>query len=388
MIKQVTGKIRGIYKFVFNTVLLFFATTGKRKNNPNSVLIIKSEQIGDYVLFRNCLPWYRQIEAFTGYTFTLCGNSAFKSLALQFDAKQVDGFFWFNRSQLLTSMRYKYRILRALYKEGFEVVINTNYSRHPQLDDLLVFATGAAQKIGMQANFTHRKKWQSWLYDRKYTRLLNLPVQNFFEFDRNRQFVESLCEKALPIALNIEKELLPAGADTAPGFIIIFPASSEPVKIWDIENFIGVAKYCANIKNRKIVLVGHGEPDVTLNNRLKAALPQAIQEDFTNRLSLPELCTLASRADLVLTNDTAILHIAAAQKIPTIGLYTGTHFSRFGPYDRKRFPHVICIYPKQINDRVYTQTEALAKSIEQASPYAINDINYTDVIAAVDELLP
>ncbi|OQP59961.1 hypothetical protein A3860_35555 [Niastella vici] len=388
MIKQVTDKIRGAYKLVFNNTLLFFATTGKRKHNPSSVLIIKSEQIGDYILFRNCLPWYRTIPGFEDHSFTLCGNSAFKSLALQFDAQHVDGFVWFDRTKFLTSMRYKFRIMRTIYKEGFEVVINTNYSRHPQLDDLLSFATGAAQKIAMEANLTHRKKWQTWLYDKHYTRIIGLPVQNFFEFDRNIRFIETLSQQSLSIALTLEKDKLPPTPVAAKGFIIIFPSSSEPVKIWNIENFIGIGKYCAETKNKKIILVGHGKTDEMLNNKFKAALPLNIQEDYTNRLSLTELCKLVSQADLVITNDTAILHMGAAQQVPTIGLYTGTHFARFGPYDRKRFPHVICIYPKQINHFVYTQTAELAKQIEQASPYPINDINYNDVIAAIDELAP
>src|SRR5690348_12378157 len=109
MIKQVTDKIRGAYKLVFNNTLLYFATTGKRKHNPRSVLIIKSEQIGDYILFRNCLPLYRTIPEYNNHSFTLCGNSAFRSLALQFDNQHVDGFVWFDRSKFLTSMRYKYR---------------------------------------------------------------------------------------------------------------------------------------------------------------------------------------------------------------------------------------------------------------------------------------
>jgi ADP-heptose:LPS heptosyltransferase len=388
MIKQVTDKIRGGYKLVFNNTLLFFATKGRRKHNPRSVLIIKSEQIGDYILFRNCLPWYRSIPEYKDHSFTLCGNNAFESLAQQFDTQHVNGFVWFNRTKFLSSMRYKYRIMRTIYKEGFEVVINTNYSRHPQLDDLLSFATGAAQKIAMKANFTHRKKWQTWLYDKHYTRMIDLPVQNIFEFDRNIKFIETLCQRALSISLHIEKEKLPSTPVAEKGFIIIFPSSSEPVKIWDIQNFIGIGKYCAETKKKNIVLAGHGKTDETLNNKLKAALPQFIQEDYTNRLSLTELCKLVSQADLVLTNDTAILHIGAAQNIPTVGLYTGTHFARFGPYDRKRFPHVICIYPKQINQRVYTQTAELAKQIEQASPYPINDINYNDVVSAIDELIP
>jgi hypothetical protein len=192
--------------------------------------------------------------------------------------------------------------------------------------------------------------------------MIDLPVQNIFEFDRNIKFIETLCQRALSISLHIEKEKLPSTPVAEKGFIIIFPSSSEPVKIWDIQNFIGIGKYCAETKKKNIVLAGHGKTDETLNNKLKAALPQFIQEDYTNRLSLTELCKLVS--------------------------YTGTHFARFGPYDRKRFPHVICIYPKQINQRVYTQTAELAKQIEQASPYPINDINYNDVVSAIDELIP
>ncbi len=49
---------------------------------------------------------------------------------------------------------------------------------------------------------------------------------------------------------------------------------------------------------------------------------------------------------------------------------------------------LFCIYPKQINQLVYTQTAELAKQIEQQSPYSINDIQYNDVKTAIDELIP
>ncbi len=112
----------------------------------------------------------------------------------------------------------------------------------------------------MQANFTHRKKWQSWLYDKHYTRIVNLPVQNYFEFDRNCRFIETLCQRSLSITLSLDKAMLPPTPVVEEGFVIIFPSSSEPVKMWHIEHFIDLEKYCAETKGKRSFWQGMVKP--------------------------------------------------------------------------------------------------------------------------------
>jgi ADP-heptose:LPS heptosyltransferase len=47
---------------------------------------------------------------------------------------------------------------------------------------------------------------------------------------------------------------------------------------------------------------------------------------------LSQLAAIVARAQLVLTNETSALHIAAAYGVPTICILGGGHYGRFMPY--------------------------------------------------------
>ncbi|MDW8465862.1 MAG: hypothetical protein RML35_06685 [Chloroherpetonaceae bacterium] len=72
-----------------------------RKNKsfvPKTLLILRLDEIGDYVLFRNFLKEIRESERFKDYKITLCGNAAWKDLAEAFDKESVDEFIWISKS--------------------------------------------------------------------------------------------------------------------------------------------------------------------------------------------------------------------------------------------------------------------------------------------------
>jgi ADP-heptose:LPS heptosyltransferase len=60
-------------------------------------------------------------------------------------------------------------------------------------------------------------------------------------------------------------------------------------------------------------------------------VPEGRLLDVSGGLSLGELCALFSRADLVVSNDSGPMHVAAALGAPTLGLFGPETPRRYGP---------------------------------------------------------
>ena len=66
-----------------------------------ALLVIKVDEIGDYVLFRNYLQALKTNQQFQVDELHLLGNQAWRSLAEHFDDKVVDRFIWISPKQFL-----------------------------------------------------------------------------------------------------------------------------------------------------------------------------------------------------------------------------------------------------------------------------------------------
>jgi 3-deoxy-D-manno-octulosonic-acid transferase/heptosyltransferase-1 len=103
----------------------------------------------------------------------------------------------------------------------------------------------------------------------------------------------------------------------------INPGGDRKNRRWDSERYAVVAdrlleKFDASI----IILGGHGEEEISLSiqNRMKNE-----SANLAGKLSLDDLAYIISRLDLLVTNDSGPMHIAAATKTPLVAI--------FGPED-------------------------------------------------------
>ena len=63
-------------------------------SEPKLLLIIRLDDVGDYLLFRNSLSLYKQSTKWKGYKIHLLGNIAWKGLFETHDAGTVDKVNW------------------------------------------------------------------------------------------------------------------------------------------------------------------------------------------------------------------------------------------------------------------------------------------------------
>lgn len=124
------------------------------------------------------------------------------------------------------------------------------------------------------------------------------------------------------------------------GYVVVHPGSQLPSRRWPPQRFAAVADALAD-DGLQVVLTGtQAEREVT------AAVAQAMRRpalDLTGLTALGGLAALIARARLLVANDTGVSHIAAALKVPSVIVASGSDPRRWAPLDRRR--HRVLFHP-------------------------------------------
>jgi heptosyltransferase-2 len=119
------------------------------------------------------------------------------------------------------------------------------------------------------------------------------------------------------------EELLAARGFGAGRFLVLAPgASYGPAKRWVPDRFAALARALHDREGARAVLVGAKE-DRSVSAEVAAALgPGAL--DLTGTTDLPALVGILDRAVLVASNDSGVMHLAAALGRPTVAIFGST----------------------------------------------------------------
>ncbi len=136
-------------------------------------------------------------------------------------------------------------------------------------------------------------------------------------------------ELAVPPGTGERAELLAAEAGLPPGVPVIgvCPSARHATKIWPADRFAAVAAELASAYDAPVVLFGSEEETGRCASVARAVMttrPRTAVSNLAGRLSLPETAALMDRCLIVLTNDSGLMHVAAARKRPVVALFGST----------------------------------------------------------------
>jgi ADP-heptose:LPS heptosyltransferase len=344
--------------------------------DPQTVLMIRMDGIGDYILFRNFLPSLRKAEILRGgKKLVLLANDHLKPIIETLDADQFDAFIWmdtqaFIRASYFQKWRYIYRIRRR-YRP--QTVLIATHSR-PMMDDMIVQTLGAPLKIASAGDDMFMGAVQKERSDNRYHHLVpTLPTQHF-EFYRNKVFFENLIGQTIPITK--PKIDLPDEKKEKRNSISLFIGGSMAYRRWSAERFGELIGLChAAFPDVSFVLLG-GLADAEIGETVRRQIPEtAIVQNLCGCLSIAELIAHITSSKLLISNDSAGHHMAAAVETACICISNGNHFGRFHPYPTEmNCPHWT-VYP---SDDFYEAEnfETLAQAYRDPLHSAtLNDIN-------------
>jgi lipopolysaccharide heptosyltransferase I len=102
-------------------------------------------------------------------------------------------------------------------------------------------------------------------------------------------------------------------------------------KRWPPTHFAEIARRAAAVYGASLIAVGSGEDRPLVDALARAAAPIEIL-NLCGRTNLLQLAALAAQSDLLISNDTGPLHIAAAAGACVVGIYTCTDPRLTGPF--------------------------------------------------------
>jgi len=116
--------------------------------------------------------------------------------------------------------------------------------------------------------------------------------------------------------------------------VLIAPGSIRPFKRWRPENYHAIVARLMSA-NLDVVIVG-GADDHVLGEEILSGLAPHAGRNLCGRISWRELSSLMENADLLLTNDSAPMHLADLVGLQVIGLFGITQPERCGPYTQRQ----------------------------------------------------
>ncbi|MBN1975118.1 MAG: glycosyltransferase family 9 protein [Sedimentisphaerales bacterium] len=340
MNKVILNNIKTFIKSILSMIVDYFTISKPLVINNKTLLIVKIDGIGDYILFRNYLEVIRKSEQFKDYKITLCGNSVYKELAEAYDKKYVDEFIWIDIKKLsfvmkhFKNIQYRYNTLRTISKKGFEIAIQPTYSRDFWVGDTLIKASHAKQRIGSRGDYTCIKSWQKRLSDRWYTKLVTASALPLSEIKRNAEFFQNLGLFSSTALKPVLKVILDTGKNyNENNYYILCPGAGLIKRFWPLEHFAELAKRIHSTTGWTCVICG-ARDETHLGQKLMD-LTDVPMNNIAGVTSLSELVTIISKAKLVVSNETSVIHIAAAIGTPSICILGGGHYGRFMPYENE-----------------------------------------------------
>ncbi len=387
MIKTLWIKITNAWDYLVYRAIRFLIFKNAPHTHRDTLLVIRMDAIGDFVLFRDFLSAIRKSDKYGHFDITLCGNPVWKDLAVHFNQDDVNHFLWIDRGKFHSSAAYKYKMLKDIYQRGYQVVLNTSYSREILFDDAIAIASRAPLKIASQGSFESHARWKRPIFsDRDYQQIIPASSANLFEFERNRQFIEqALDEKVEITAPHIDTSGVVPRVSLPGAFIVVFPGAGDPKRCWHIDHFAEIIRYIIKEFSLHIVLAGALNEAATAT-RLMQQLPADRAINLTGRTTLSELAKLISDSLLLISNETGAVHISAAVGTPFICISNGNHLGRFHPYPKSVFPEASYIYPPEIKTLAKNGAD-LTEMYRFGSELDINTIAVETVEAAISSNL-
>ncbi len=386
-------KIKSFAAETVRNTVEWLAMAGAATVVPKSLMIVKLDGIGDYVLFRNFIEILRKDERYKGYKFTLCASLAVKSLACETERDTIDEFIWVDNKRFYSNYFYRFRVLRDILRKGFEIVIHPTYSRE-YIADKIVKASKAPVRIGNAGDSVNVAAGLKAEFDGYYTGLVNTESDGRvmkFEFHRYKIFFETLLNKKIDIArpfINLAGDgcvsrFVP---DADKPYAVVFPGAMLSDKRWSHEYFAEVCDFLAE-KYSLTVLIAGAKSDEEFASKIIEKSKSGKAINIAGKTKLFELAALLAKASVLVSNDTCAVHIGAAVDMPGIVcVFKGNHFGRFVPYPPEVFKNLHCVFPQELEKNI-NNYEYLERKYLFGSELDINSIAADKVKKMIAEIM-
>jgi len=345
----------------------------KMTNRYESILIVRTDRIGDVVLtvpsitaLRKQYPNARISILVAPQTRELVdGNSCLDEVLIDDRKGEHKGFGFFKLIGLLRSKR-------------FDVAVNYHTKKRT---NLACFLAGIPIRIGYK--------------NKKFGFLLTRPIvdtRHKGEKHEAQYCLDVLGELGIESTeLSVDLPVHERSTRWAEVFckdhhigkkeqiIAIHTGASDPSKQWSENHFAELIDSLVDRYSSKIIMVGSSQVSGGVKRIMSLASSKVI--DTTGQTTVGQLAALMARCDLLISNDSGPVHVAVGVGTPVVSIFTrnqpGINPERWKPLGERS--RVVSVIPSQSRDISFKKARSMdAKYMEL--------IAVTEVLEAVDSL--
>lgn len=313
------------------------------------ILFITLSNIGDCFLTLPVLDLLRENFSEAGIT-VMCGPRAKEIFE---DNPNVEKLIIYDKHM---GKGDNFRLFKQLKKEGFDMVVDL---RNTLFGALLPCKQKTPLFLNTPKNM-HRK-------DAHLFRIRKMGLQGSY-FGRFL-FIKEKEEDC------IDRILEEGGIKGQDSFVVLSPGARSHVKRWPVAKFIELCRSLLDEFGMKIILAGDKE-DARICKDIKEALDYRVL-DLSGRTSINQLAYLLLKATLIITNDSAVLHIASYLDRPVIAIFGPTNDRKYGPWSNNALV---------VKKEIYCRPCAKAQC-KQGALSCLELIKVEDVLHAVRKML-
>jgi len=408
--RQVFSWLKFFYKFKLvypvRVFLLHIPNTETCKNDwEKRMLIVHVQAIGDEVIFTSVLKHYKK--AFPSKKIYMLARAG---LGLEtIVGPYVDEVIFVDSRKFSTNPFYGVACIRKLRKIGFQKVLYHDFFLGEVMGKIISTSLSADVVVGYEGS---REQYLT-SFDVQQKRILSMVRKNLMPkftqiipaIDKNGatkehglshsimhhiaifEHISGIKKKSYETSIILTEEerlvgqkLLESTGLVEGKFAVLNINASVSYKRWPLDRYTRVAELLHG-RDIAVVLVGTAKEKALTQEFSQALSFQPL--DLAGNTSMAQLIFLISRSLVVISNDTAALHIAVAMRAPLIGIVGGGQFGGYSLYG----------YP-DINKWVYKKTDCFYDNWRCATRVAAGDpspcieaINAEMVVSSLEELL-
>ncbi len=218
----------------------------------------------------------------------------------------------------------KVKLLFDLRRQGFDLVVDL---RNSFMGAILPAKYRTSPFLRMGKGVQHMR-------DRHLYRLLSIKGM----LDDKEEIIKEMKRRLLNLSLYIKPEddeytkgiLRENNIDYSDNIIVLSVGARSHIKRWPKDKFTELLRMLGEELRARIVLVGDKEDLQTAEYILKNSSIAAV--NLCSKTNLLELACVLRRAKLLISNDSANLHLASYLNVPTLGIFGPTDENKYGPW--------------------------------------------------------
>lgn len=310
---------------VVDGVLALERALARRPGPARGVLLLSCGGLGDTVLFAHVLDRFLPLASGDETVTVLLRRDAAK-MAFLFpkgvEVRTVDF------ARLPRDPRYRWNTCRELFHGNYRLVVATDHLRHPFLDEALVAACAAPEAVAMEPRPWPKHDARLTRNRSLYTRLFASGPLLLDKVVRWSRFAAWLTGRdSPPPVARLAPESLSAPADPASPSVLAQPFSAVVAKQYPPALYRRIRE--ALPRETRLVITGApGDLERNPDYRELLELPGVSFDSST----FQDLVPLLRAARLVVSVDTALMHLAVAVGAPTLCLASAAYVGEIVPY--------------------------------------------------------